>query len=216
MCRFIAVISTKEFDPEPYLQELKRQAKEGRKSPHRDGWGLWLKNHREIIYKDTMPIWERIIRFPRARLLMAHARKRGKRGAKIALENTHPFIHGSVVFMHNGMVEIERHLYSKGDTDSESYFLHLLDLGILDGVRYIAQNYRYTSLNSVLYKNGKLYVIRVTPEGDDYHTIFLRRENERIVISTEGDGELLPNKKMVIITQDLKIHYRNIFPGKSH
>ncbi len=214
MCRFIAVLSTREFDPEIYLKELELQAKEGKKSPHGDGWGVWLKNEYELIHRETSPIWKREVKFPRAKILLAHARKRGKNGARIALENTHPFIRDSSVFMHNGIVEIDRHLYARGETDSESYFLHLLDLGIVDGVRYIAENYKYTSLNAVLYHRGKLYVIRVTPEGDDYHTIYLRRENSRIIVSTEGMGELMPNGKIAEITPNLRIRYMDIFQDK--
>ncbi len=214
MCRFIVVISKEEFETEPYIQELELQAREGKKSPHGDGWGVWLKGRGEMLYKETSPIWERRVKFPKARILIAHARKRGKGGARVALENTHPFVHASAVFIHNGIVRIERHLYAKGGTDSESYFLHLLDLGIVEGVRFIANNYHYTSLNSVMYRNGRLYVIRVTPDGDDYHTVFLRKENGRVVISTEGEGELLPNGTVVTITPELKISRRSIFPDR--
>ena len=217
MCRFMAVISTKSFDPEPYIKELERQAESGKNSPHGDSWGLWLKtDNYEILHRETSPIWDRKIKFPEGRILLAHARKKGEKGAEVSLKNTHPFLRGNAVFMHNGVVKIKKHLYAQGNTDSESYFLHLLDMGILSGVRYVAENYKFISLNCVIYRDGKIYVVRVTPKNDKYHTIFLKKEESRIAISTEGDGVLVPNGKALIIDENLKIEERNIFPHKYH
>ncbi|MCD6276424.1 MAG: class II glutamine amidotransferase [Thermoplasmata archaeon] len=217
MCRFIAVMSSNPFDPEPYLTELEKQARYGKNSPHGDGWGIWLKDDkREILHKEIVPIWESDFKFPYAKIMIAHARKKGREGARKSLLNTHPFIKNNSVFIHNGMVKLERHLYSVGETDSESYFLYLLDMGLLRGLQFISENYFFTSLNSVLYKDRKMYVIRLTRKMEDYYTIFIKKEDGKIIITTEGDGKMIPNNTVAIINKNLKISYRRIFQDRFH
>lgn len=211
MCRFVAVVGREEFDPAPYVNEVSNMAREGKRSPHGDGWGIWIKNEKmEYLHKETVPIWEREIeRFPKAKVLFVHARKRGK-GARIAIENTHPFIWHDSVFMHNGIIKIE-HGESSGDTDSEALFMHMMHRGIWNVLCEI-EKYEFSSINSVLYNEGKIYAIRYAKKMEDYYTIFVRKESGRVVLSTEGGGEEIKNKSVVVIHPDLRVEVLPICP----
>lgn len=217
MCRFIAVIAQEEFKVEEYIDMLEYMAKNGKRAPHKDGWGVWIKNsHGEFIHKETLPIWERKIReFPKAKILFAHARKKGS-GASIGLTNTHPFIRDDAVFMHNGVAVVE-HPDVLGDTDSEKLFMHLIEGDVIQKLRELSKN-EFSSMNSVLYRHGEIYVIRFARKLIDYYTIFVKCDNGRIIISTEnlGDGEEMANETVLKLTPDLKIEYLPIFPDRDH
>ncbi len=216
MCRFIAVISRREFAVEEYVDILERMARYGKKSPHRDGWGVWIKNSRgEFLHKETIPIWERKIKvFPPAKILFAHARKKGS-GASVGLTNTHPFVRDDAVFMHNGVVVVE-HPDVLGDTDSEKLFMHLIHGDVIKTLRQLSES-EFSSMNSVLYRSGEIYVIRFARKNPDYYTIFIKNNGDKIIVSTEdlGDGEELKNEYVIKITPELETEYLPIFPDKS-
>ncbi len=216
MCRFLAVISRNEFAVEEYVDILEKMARYGKKSPHEDGWGIWIKNSKgEILHKETLPIWERKIRvFPPARILFVHARKRGS-GASISLTNTHPFVRDDAVFMHNGVVVIE-HSDVLGNTDSEKLFMHLISGDVVQTLRQLSE-IEFSSMNSVLYRHGDIYVIRFARKNLDYYTIFVEKRKDKIIISTEnlGYGEEMKNEYVIKITSELKTEYLPIFPDKS-
>ncbi len=212
MCRFIAVIGLEEFDPAPYIRQLENMAKNGRRAPHGDGWGIWIKNgEMEYLHKETVPIWERTVgNFPKAKILFVHARKRGE-GAKIAIENTHPFMSHDSVFMHNGLVKIE-HESCTGDTDSEKFFMHIIHRGLWNVLCEI-EKYEFSSVNSILYQDGKVFAIRYAKENEDYYTIFLKKEGDKIILSTEGEGEEIENKKVAVIHSNLNVEVLPFCPS---
>ncbi len=215
MCRFIAVVSTEEFEVESYIDILEHMAKSGRRAPHKDGWGVWIKNsHGEFIHKETLPIWERKIKkFPKAKILFAHARKKGS-GASIGLTNTHPFIRDDAVFMHNGVAVVE-HPDVLGDTDSEKLFMNLIEGDLIQKIRELSTT-DFSSMNSVLYRHGEIYVIRFARKSINYYTIFVEHYNNKIIISTEniGRGEEMNNETVLKIMPDLKVEYLPIFPDR--
>ncbi len=215
MCRFIGVMSKSEFDVEEYIDILEDTARNGKRSPHGDGWGIWLKNGDfELLHKETVPIWERKIRdFPSAKILFVHARKRGDNG-KIAIMNTHPFVKKNAVFMHNGVINIE-HSCSSGTTDSENMFLYIIESGLSNFLRNI-EKYEFSSINSLLYMDGRVYAIRYANKMQDYYTIFLKKESNKIILSTDLDGYEIENKTVVVIYENLEIARYHICPDMPH
>ena len=215
MCRFIGVIGKNEFDVEEYISMMVDIAKNGKRSPHGDGWGLWLKNDNfELLHKETVPIWERRTgKFPKAKILFLHARKRGGNG-EISLMNTHPFIKKNAVFMHNGLINIE-HPCSAGTTDSENMFLYILDAGLFNFLCNV-EKYEFSSINSLLYMDEKLYAIRYAKKMENYYTIFIKRKKDKIILSTDLDGEEIENKSVVIINNSLEISKHRICQDMRH
>ncbi len=215
MCRFIGVISKSEFHIENYLKILENIAKDGKRSPHGDGWGLWIKNDNfELLHKETVPIWERKSeKFPRAKILFLHARKKGGNG-QIALVNTHPFVRNNAVFMHNGVINIE-HPSVNGTTDSEKMFLHILDKGLFNFLCNV-DNYDFSSINSLLYLSGKIYAIRYARKLMNYYTLFLRKEGDKIIISTDLEGEEIENGSVVMIDEELNVSTYRICQDRHH
>ncbi|NPA75305.1 MAG: glutamine amidotransferase [Euryarchaeota archaeon] len=198
-----------EFDPYPYIEQLRETAEHGKSHPHPDGWGVWLKARNVVYHRETAPIWEsHIPAFPRAKIMFAHARKKGK-GAPVAIENVHPFVRRGAVFMHNGFVKVDAE-GTDGETDSEKLFVNLLR--DFDGTLRALENTELTSANFVMYRDGKLYVLRYALKSEDYYSIYLKKESDKIIIATEGDGELVPNRHLCIIDSELNVECRQVFP----
>jgi predicted glutamine amidotransferase len=116
-------------------------------------------------------------------LIVAHIRH-ATRGEP-RLENTQPFVHGSLVFAHNGTIDGLEDLpaslgFFLGDTDSERYFALLhhhigeapdVLIGIQKALHWIEEHCTYTSLNFLLADGDSLYALRLPgTEG-----LFVRR-----------------------------------------
>ncbi len=208
MCRFLAVMAKDAFEPEPYIRELEMMALNGNHAPHPDGWGIWLRGRGELYHRDTRPVWEsEIPEFPRAKVILVHARKRGT-GAPISVENVHPFVRNGAVFMHNGLVRVDAE-GACGGTDSERLFIALLrdfegTLGALRGMEVTAANF-------VMYRDNRLYIFRYATKELDYYTLYIRREHGRVIVSTEGDGMPVENGALCIIDPELNVECERVF-----
>lgn len=141
-------------------------------------------------------------------------------GLGIRLANTHPFVRDPYTFMHNGaiftgldaLVPDDLRATLEGDTDSERYFMVVLDgvrrlgvfPGIVDAVRRMQQACTYTSLNAMMLTPEALFAVSEhTPERipadepRDYYAIRYRKDGGKLVIASSGwpqDGWVeLPN-----------------------
>ncbi len=218
MCRFVAVLSMKDIDLEPHLDFLKYQAKNGKRAPHKDGFGYWiLSENGEHYYRSTIPAWEHAGSLPKGSVAFFHARKRGLHGAPVSILNVHPFIKNGAVFMHNGLLKIDRHPMALGDTDTESFFLKILEEGIDNTLKSLEKK-SYTSLNFVMWDRARLIIFRAAKRLKNYFTIFIKKEESRIIISTEGDESWreIKNGEMIIIQRDLSFETRCIFQDMCH
>lgn len=101
---------------------------------HTDGWGLYASNGGKEVYvrsageaaAEKMLLALKPVR-GRGQALI-HLRKATVGANKIA--NTHPFLRSGVAFCHNGSIRSfpeDLTVCSEGDTDSEKYFLRILD-----------------------------------------------------------------------------------------
>ncbi len=220
MCRFVAVLSSEDINLREYFNFLKKQALEGKRAPHRDGFGYWiLSKNGEHYYRTTLPAWNFKGALPKGHVAFFHARKRGKTGAPVEIDNVHPFIRRGSVFMHNGTLHIHKHPRAVGDTDTESFFLTLLDHGIEEGLKSIVENEEFTSLNFVMYRGEDLYIFRLAIKAESYYSIFIKENSSEIVISTEEMGagfRKMRNGEMLIISKDLKVDSYCIFPDMCH
>ncbi len=219
MCRFVAVISKDDINLEPYLNFLKLQAKEGKRAPHGDGFGFWiLSDNGEHYYRTTMPAWKYRGSLPEGKIAFLHARKRGLEGAPISILNVHPFLYDGRVFMHNGSLKIEKHPKALGNTDTESFFLKLMDLGLEKALQNVKKRGNFSSLNFVMWDGGKIIIFRAARRRENYFTIYIKRDGNKIIVSTEGDDswEEVKNGEMVIIHRDLSSETRCIFRDMCH
>lgn len=106
---------------------------------HPDGWGVARREDGDWTIDKSVnqalgcPSFERVARSTRARVVIAHIRKRTV-GAT-ALSNTHPFRRGRFVLAHNGTADSqwlarrssrERLAEIEGDTDSERLFAFVM------------------------------------------------------------------------------------------
>ena len=215
MCRFVAVISRRDIPLKEYMELLKHQAREGKRGPHKDGFGFWILSKRgEHHYRSTLPAWEFVGDLPSGHVAFLHARKKGLTGAPVDISNVHPFIRNGYVFMHNGAVNVKRHPKSIGTTDTESFFLTLLDMGLDKGLKHIVENFSFMSLNFVMWDGKNVIALHQAKRMMNYFTIFMKKEDDKIIISTEGDESWyeVKNGEMIIIHPNLSFETRCIFP----
>ena len=145
MCRMIGVVFRRGF-PAHAIADLRRVAEVGKvpeqgaePDGHRDGWGMVSFSNGSPFYLGRSPrpmhldpsldsACTGISDLERPNVLVCHAR-RGSEG-EASLQNAHPFIHGGVVFAHNGGVKDfrprTRH-QPRGSTDSERVFALFVD-----------------------------------------------------------------------------------------
>lgn len=147
MCRMFAVLSSEPVPAYRYFKEtefsLYRQAETGDQG---DGWGIgYYSNGSLTVHKSEKALYEdpgfdSITRPIRSNLFIAHVRKASNpkhlpRSELISQENSQPFYHSGLLFVHNGTLFIpdqvlaslgERRQLVKGVNDSEVLFAYLL------------------------------------------------------------------------------------------
>ncbi len=106
---------------------------------HRDGWGLYgTAPDKEIFFKSATPpaesdIFETIAPLANSSgQMIAHLRKATVGTNDVS--NTHPFLRSGIAFCHNGSIKVfpetdfmEGNYLPEGHTDSELFFLRILD-----------------------------------------------------------------------------------------
>lgn len=152
---------------------------------HGDGWGCsFLSEGRLVAYRSVQPCWEdRMLDSFRGRTLIALHARRATCGRPDDTRNIHPFaaeaLGESWHFMHNGTVRDSLPTSSEpaGDTDSEKYFLHVVDSARASGlsvssVESALESIRnYTCLNAFLYSRSEMYVIARAATPSTYYTL---------------------------------------------
>ena len=199
MCRMISFVSVRSVKVKEYFDALIEQALHGSYSPHGDGWGMALYEDDEfLLKKNSEAIWQASIISNEAKIAILHARK--TTDGKVKTSSSHPFFFSlkgkDWSFAHNGSIKIPL----KNDIIDTQFYLeslvhHMIKGETLqDAMRKVAEEitkYEYTSLNVFISNGEELFAFRkVSNDDDDYHSIFYRVEEDRVVFSTErfGDG----------------------------
>ena len=161
-------------------------------------------------------------------LVVAHVRH-ATRGEP-RLENTQPFVHGSLVFAHNGTIDGLEDLPASlslllGDTDSERYFAllryHLGEAsdtltGIQKTVEWIKENCAYTSLNFLLADGDSLYALRL-PDDKELYVRRLEPEEKLRGVSSYGTRSESDHSSGAILFASEKLDpatlWRELEPG---
>jgi glutamine amidotransferase len=156
MCRWIAYsggpvpVAELLYGPEHSIVKQSLTSYEGAETTNGDGFGVgWYAEGatNPSRYRSTEPAWNDgnlrdIVGELRSRLVMMHVR--ASSGAPVQLTNCHPFRHGRLLFMHNGVVEhfhqIRRELllgldaslfdHVQGTTDSELLMYLAIERGL--------------------------------------------------------------------------------------
>ena len=205
MCRLFGLIANKPVDVEFSFFKADISFKElGSQNP--DGWGVgYYKNEEPRIDKERINIEEsekvnKVIKQQVSNLFIAHVRKTS--GTAIKYENTHPFEYNNWIFAHNGTIDIKNNIrekllpkytnFIKGDTDSELYFLLLMqnieqDNKVIQAIKktleFIGKNRgnKTTSLNFLLSDGKKIYALRKAfTNTDSYSLLYLNRDPNKV------------------------------------
>ncbi|MDI9368170.1 MAG: class II glutamine amidotransferase [Thermotogota bacterium] len=216
MCRMIAFKADKNIDANWILDILKGISMKGISSPHSDGWGYAVCGEGRETYNSSGAIFDSDKRLPQNRVGIIHSRKASK-GYVVNLEHVHPFyatVKGrNYAFCHNGT--IYDFASDEGTTDTQRYLeLLVSNLEIYETKRaleitadFVAEHYRYTSINALLTDYESVWAIRQNAERDDTeHALFLyERDGVRIVSSepVEKFGGLLGNSIEIKIGESI-------------
>jgi len=231
MCRMLACL-TADGLPDGLVTRFQRLSHEGMVPPraapgHVSGWGAYASNFETTTlhyrsskdaYDDPsfQAISEAVGRISGPRALMFHLRKASV-GAKRVV-NSHPFVVGGRAFMHNGSVKglansISTSREPLGQTDSEVYFLMLLDSlegrRVRDAVRETIsrlEHMDYTSLTFVMQDGPSIYAYRHFGRYGDYYTLYYSQERDSVIFCSEPllglRWKLIGNRELVHATFD--------------
>jgi predicted glutamine amidotransferase len=211
---------------------------------HRDGWGVaWLRDGAMALEKAPeeaaeSPAFAAALTRARARAAILHFRLASV-GAP-SVDNTHPFVHGTVAFAHNGSVDpgVAGGLMGaqapalEGTTDSERYFRALLTrlaagATVPEALRYVVARLReapHSSLNLLLLTDAYLYAFcgfnEAAPalaKDPDYYTLSWRERDDAVLVASSGwpEGDTwqsLANGELLTVRQeDLAVARLRIF-----
>lgn len=201
---------------------------------HKDGWGLAAYDSKKVAFFEKRPAsavgdpeFENAVKQIVAlnpSVIVGHLRKASV--GSIKLENTHPFVIGNWTFCHNGSIGVKGdmaglHLDTeyvkkrKGETDSETFFLYLLQLlggandpapatiqkAISDTINLIRTTRDYTALNCILTNGRVLIVVREANEKNEW----VKKENLCDNYYTLFIGKSADQKKKIICSEKLSL-----------
>lgn len=197
MCRLLAYASRSDRSVTELLGDAGFASLEALSALHGDGWGMaWSTGRgpattpgdgtasaRTVLARRSTtralddPAFAELARTPLGRSGLVHLRW-ATPGFEVCEENTHPFVHDNWAFAHNGtIVRAERldgvlspgyRRLRRGSTDSERYFLLLLEQieragdmvgGICEAVALVRATCGQGSLNAVLLSNSMVAVV---------------------------------------------------------
>lgn len=241
MCRLLGICSKKETDLNYYFFDADERPFISFSNEHHDGWGIgWYAEGKPHIYKEGLDEQQSYsfdkVRTVQSSLIIAHLRKASTHisGNKISL-NTHPFVYDQWLFAHNGSLNhqsLKTHIEEnyeksiKGDTDSEIFFLLLLQFykktknisqSLEETLQLIKQD-KYKGLNFLLSDGSILYAYRnaslVVKDQFDYHSLNYLVKEDHVVISsnplTRERWTLLKMGELLTIDKNLKIETKII------
>ena len=205
---------------------------------HKDGWGIAMTSaHRpQVLLARAPEMAEGSLKF-QENLGQMHGNggllhlRWATSGLANCEENTHPFVHGQYVFIHNGDIRprenLDRYIRQElneiraGDTDSERYFFLLLTEidhhGLLDGMKSVSKiidsNCTYSSMNAMLLTPDELIVISrfnssKIPAGQpsDYYQLQYQISDGIFRIASSGWPQIgwtpLENNSLLVINRD--------------
>ena len=201
MCRMIAFSSENEIGVKPFFERLKEMAKEGKKSPHLDGWGIFCVSGNQVVYlRSEKPIFESEIPDLKAKLCILHARKASP-GTRKSVISTHPFLflrNGKIhAFAHNGSLEVSKEELERTvtgvDTELMMEFLSSGDM------KDLMRKFSGPSLTFLMSDGKSLWTFRYCRRECDYYTLFLEEKEGLIVVSSEGNGRELESGELVMM-----------------
>jgi glutamine amidotransferase len=194
MCRMLAFKSPTKIEPLWIVDILRKMARDGLNNPHGDGFGLAIAGDARLGYNSVRSIWEDTPPLIESRLGIVHARK-ASTGYAVNPDHVHPFygvVRGkSYAFCHNGTIFDFASI--PGTIDTQRYFELVLNhmerrspaeaLG--RAANFVADNFRYTSLNAFLTDFESIWVLRLNAEKNDLdHGLYLyERDGIKIVAS---------------------------------
>lgn len=167
---------------------------------HHDGWGMvsyfrkdfpgYIERRPHSVTKDTEYFRKGTQRLQESRSKTALIHFRKISVGEPVISNTHPFLCQQWAFAHNGTIfDGERiplrNLKPSGTTDSERFFLYLIEqiaqtnqesknhtTVLKEAIEKIKKNFKHTSLTFLLTDGNSIYAYReCDPQYEDYYTL---------------------------------------------
>lgn len=221
--------------PDHSLIEQSHAATEAKLAVNGDGFGFaWYSDNGDLgLYRDVLPAWTdgnllSLSSMIRSHLFLAHVR--ASTFGHVSRSNCHPFISERWSFMHNGKIgnfahhrrRLEAQLsdsrYSQrvGNTDSELFFLLLLDHGLetaaLNAIKRVLSIFKAlpeveteaTRVAAVLSDGKRIMAIRYSTDNHSPTLYYKRQSDGGLFIASEplhNDGEnwnCLPESSMLV------------------
>lgn len=232
MCRLLFIKNI--ININEYIKNFKLQSFNFKNTPfinnnidsdyHQDGIGFaWFKSNEWIIEKSTNMNYNFNIDYLNSKYIIGHLRNKGNCVGDVLHNNTHPFIHESYIFCHNGKIidflkheslilkNINNHFKNeiKGQTDSEHIFYLLLTfLQIYNNFENsIKKLHEFFGENNILYYGNFIIandqyvcITRLTNTNNEPCSLYI--DEEKLIISSEplsNNYYLIPKSSIITI-----------------
>lgn len=234
MCRLFAQISPEPLGIDNWMQGGARPFVDW-STEHKHGWGIgWYQQGRPHVVKEPKPARESDL-FAQtavsalAPIIIAHLRK--ATCGEYTEANSQPFQQGNWLFTHNGTVDRPhlltkldtRRFHAQGETDSEIYFLWLMQNLQNQGISQLGHALEtvrqkdFTALNFVASDGHTVYAYwEQSPTAQsshpDYYQLYYRQVGggvRSVVVCSErldgGDWIRLPERTLLTVTPQVRL-----------
>lgn len=223
--------------PDHSLIEQSHAATEAKLAVNGDGFGFaWYSDNGDLgLYRDVLPAWTdgnllSLSSMIRSHLFLAHVR--ASTFGQVSRSNCHPFTSGRWSFMHNGKIgnfahhrrgleaQLSDSRYSQrvGNTDSELFFLLLLDHGLETDVQNAVRRvlgmfkalpdieFEATRVAAVLSDGERVIAIRYSTDNRSPTLYFKRQSDGGLFIASEplhndsDNWQCLPESSLLVAT----------------
>ncbi|MET8281185.1 class II glutamine amidotransferase [Micromonospora sp. NPDC005174] len=217
MCRLLGVVSSSP-DTIVHLLEEDLPSFTALSEEHADGWGVayrtvdGLGTRRSVEPAYQSSAYHQTVGAIRTDLALLHLRLANP-GSRLTESNTHPFVLGATAFAHNGhfsppdaldgLIDPDLLALAAGDTDSERYFLLVLQelrggedpvSALQKASRAVRERTTFSGLNCLLLTPDTLYAHSDNdPEsevsrrrGPDFFRLSYRNTPNRVVVASSG------------------------------
>lgn len=213
MCRMVGFSFKNDTLINDLFKSLQDMSKNGLKSPHPHGFGIYAINEKNeiLFHKFEEPIYEKEVSFPSLKLGIIHSRKASP-NSQIGFLQIHPFIDkNGTAFCHNGTIYTSKknNIFK---SDSYDYFLNIKDFTNIDDLskklKSFIQENEFSGINFLMIKDYKLYAFSYFKKDPEYYTMW---HSENIISSESlGTNFKMVKKGELLIFENGKLTFKDI------
>jgi len=140
-------------------------------------------------------------------VVLAHLRKASP-DTPVTIHETHPFLHGTMLFCHNGTIFSSGNQPLGPGLDSVQLFQKIRECSLEKAISFF-WDYQYTSLSCMLTDGDTIWAYRDFRKDEEYYTVYYLASDSCVILCSEplfpGGWRLLQNHELVSVSHDFQV-----------